>query len=195
MIGNVWFDRSENRTVYNIEDDRYRLLTAGAGVDKDAEIDSTQKVAKSDGRSPSAIMVTTTGDELAISTAGIAKVFAVSVKDRSAVSMAGQAGKAFWFSKAGGEFVTSNYYYEAYPAWVHEWNSRKLPATYAARPWELLHDQSTYLFGDADDKPWETDLAGYGRTFPHSFGKTDGKYFTTLLTISPAGDELTLDFA
>jgi predicted AlkP superfamily pyrophosphatase or phosphodiesterase len=195
MIGNVWFDRSENRTMYNIEDDRYKLLTAGAGVDKDAEIDSTQKAAKSDGRSPAAIMVTTTGDELAISTAGRAKVFAVSVKDRGAVSMAGHAGKAFWFSKAGGEFVTSNYYYDAYPAWVNEWNARKLPATYAAKPWELLHDQSTYLFGDADDKPWETDLAGYGRTFPHSFGKADGKYFTTFLTISPAGDELTLDFA
>ena len=195
MIGNVWFDRTENRTMYNIEDDHYKLLTAGAGVDKDAEIDSTQKAAKSDGRSPAAIMVTTTGDELAISTAGRAKVFAVSVKDRGAVSMAGHAGKAFWFSKAGGEFVTSNYYYDAYPAWVNEWNARKLPATYAAKPWELLHDQSSYLFGAADDKPWETDLAGYGRTFPHSFGKADGKYFTTLLTISPAGDELTLDFA
>ena len=29
MIGNVWFDRTENRTMYNIEDDRYQLLTAG----------------------------------------------------------------------------------------------------------------------------------------------------------------------
>ena len=195
MIGNVWFDRTENRTMYNIEDDRYRLLTAGAGVDKDAEIDSTQKAAKSDGRSPSAIMVTTTGDELAISTAGRAKVFAVSVKDRGAVSMAGHAGKAFWFSKASGEFVTSNYYYDAYPEWVNQWNARKLAATYAGKSWELLRDQKTYLFGDADDKSWETDLAGFGRTFPHPYGKADGKYFTTLLTLSPAGDELTLAFA
>lgn len=195
MIGNVWFDRTENRTLYNIEDDRYALLTAGAGVDQKNEIDSTQKTAKSDGRSPAAIMVTTTGDELAINTAGRAKVFAVSVKDRGAVSMAGHAGKAFWFSKAGGEFVTSNYYYDAYPDWVNAWNARKLPAAYATKPWELLHDQNTYMFGDADNNPWETDLAGYGRIFPHSFGKADGKYFTTLLTISPAGDELTLDFA
>ncbi|MDH3327745.1 MAG: alkaline phosphatase family protein [Desulfobulbaceae bacterium] len=195
MIGNVWFDRTENRTMYNIEDDRYRLLTAGAGVDKDAEIDSTQKAAKSDGRSPSAIMVTTTGDELAISTAGRAKVFAVSIKDRGAVSMAGHAGKAFWFSKASGEFVTSNYYYDAYPAWVNEWNASKPVAAYSEKNWNLLHEKDTYLFGDADDKEWETDLAGFGRVFPHPFGKSDGKYFTTLLTISPAGDELTLDFA
>jgi predicted AlkP superfamily pyrophosphatase or phosphodiesterase len=195
MIGNVWFDRTENRTMYNIEDDRYKLLTAGAGVDKDAEIDSTQKAAKSDGRSPTAIMVTTTGDELAISTAGRAKVFAVSVKDRGAVSMAGHAGKAFWFSKASGEFVSSNYYYDVYPAWVNAWNARKPAAAYSGKSWNLLHDKGTYLFGDADDMPWETDLAGYGRTFPHQFGEAGGKYFTTLLTLSPAGDELTLNFA
>ena len=195
MIGNIWFDRTKGRTVYNIEDDRYRLLTAGAGVDQDAEIDSTQKAAKSDGRSPSAIMVTTFGDELAIHTGGRAKVFGVSVKDRGAVAMAGHAGKAFWFSKATGEFVTSNYYYNEYPSWVVEWNKEKPAASYSGKSWNLLHDQDTYLFGDADDRPWETDLAGFGRTFPHPFGTADGKYFTTLLTLSPAGDELTLDFA
>lgn len=195
MIGNVWFDRIENRTMYNIEDSNYQLLTAAAGVDKDAEIDSTQKAAKSDGRSPSAIMVTTTGDELALNTAGRAKVFAVSIKDRGAVSMAGHAGKAFWFSKATGEFVTSNYYYDAYPEWVNKWNADKPANAYAGKAWKLLHDQSTYLFGDADDMEWETDLAGFGRTFPHQYGTPDSKYFTTLLTLSPAGDELTLKFA
>ena len=30
MIGNVWFDREQDRLVYNIEDPRYRLLTPGA---------------------------------------------------------------------------------------------------------------------------------------------------------------------
>ena len=194
MIGNLWFDRTEGRTRYNIEDNRYRLLTAGAGVDKKAEIDSTQKAAQSDGRSPSAIMVTTLSDEMAIHTAGQAKIFAVSVKDRGAVTMAGHSGKAFWFSKANGEFVTSNYYYDAYPAWVSKWNARKLAATYSGKAWELLHKQDTYLFGDADDRAWETDLAGYGRTFPHKFGEAGGKYFTTFLTLSPVGDELTLAF-
>ena len=31
--------------------------------------------------------------------------------------------------------------------------------------------------------------------FPHAYGAADDKYFTTKLTLSPAGDELTLDFA
>jgi predicted AlkP superfamily pyrophosphatase or phosphodiesterase len=195
MVANLWFDRTEGRTFYNIEDNRYRLLTAGGGVDKDAEIDSTQKAAKSDGRSPAAIMVSTFGDELAIHTAGQAKIFAVSVKDRGAVTMAGHAGKAFWFSKASGEFVTSSYYYDAYPDWVTQWNAKKPAANYAGKSWELMREPSSYLFGEADDRSWETDLAGYGRTFPHPFGEAGGKYFTTLLTISPVGDELTLAFA
>ena len=84
--------------------------------------------------------------------------------------MAGHAGKAFWFSKASGEFVTSNYYYDAYPEWVSKWNAKKPAATYSGKAWELLHDKNTYLFGEADDKEWETDLAGFGRTFPHQYG-------------------------
>ncbi|MEA3303629.1 MAG: alkaline phosphatase family protein [Pseudomonadota bacterium] len=195
MVGNVWFDRELGRIAYNIEDARYHLLTAGADVDKKSEIDPTQKTAKSDGRSPDNILTSTLSDEMAIHFAGRSKIFAVSVKDRGAVSLAGHAGKAFWFSKASGGFVTSNYYYQRYPDWVNEWNARKPALAYADKAWELMHDSSKYLFGDADDREYETDFPGFGRTFPHAYGKADDKYFTTRLTLSPAGDELTLDFA
>jgi predicted AlkP superfamily pyrophosphatase or phosphodiesterase len=195
MIGNIWFDKELGRTVYNIEDDRYTLVGEGGGVDQDVEMDPTQKAAGTDGRSPASILSTTFSDELALSTNGKAKIFGVSVKDRGAVPMAGHAGKAFWFSKANGEFVTSTYYYDAYPGWVKAWNRKKLPLAYAETSWELMHDRSTYTYGDFDDMPWETDVPGFGVVFPHPFGKADGKLFTTLLTVSPAGDELTLEFA
>ena len=42
MIANVWLDRKKERTVYNIEDDQYELLSKDAGVDKKTEIDPTQ---------------------------------------------------------------------------------------------------------------------------------------------------------
>ena len=195
MIGNIWFDKELNRVVYNIEDDRYRLVGEGGGVDKGSEIDPTQKLAGTEGRSPAAILTTTFSDELALRTNGKAKIFGVSVKDRGAVTMAGHAGKAFWFSKSKGEFVTSTYYYDAYPGWVNEWNKKKLPLAYAGKNWDLMHDKSTYTYGNFDDMPYETNLPGYGIVFPHPFGKADGKLFTTLLTISPAGDELCLKFA
>jgi len=195
MVGNVWFDREQGRLVYNIEDAEYRLLTAGADVDDKTEIDPTQRAAKVDGRSPNNILTSTFSDELAVHFAGKSKIFSVSVKDRGAVSMAGHAGKAFWFSKAGGEFVTSNYYYKKYPEWVEQWNASKPAQAYSGKSWELLHPAKQYLFGDADDRENETDFPGFGRTFPHAYGKADDKYFTTRLTLSPAGDELTLDFA
>ena len=41
MIGNIWFDRATGATTYNIEDPDFRLLTKGADVDADTEIDAT----------------------------------------------------------------------------------------------------------------------------------------------------------
>ena len=195
MVGNVWFDREKGRLTYNIEDARYHLLTAGADVDAKTEIDPTQKAAKVDGRSPAAILSSTFSDELAVNYNGKSKIFAVSVKDRGAVSLAGHAGKAFWFSKSSGEFVTSTYYYDQYPDWVNQWNAGKPALAYAGKSWELMRPAAEYLFGEADDREYETDFPGFGRTFPHSYGEAGDKYLTTRLTLSPAGDELTLDFA
>lgn len=195
MIGNLWFDRGTGSLTYNVEDDRYPLLTEGADVDKKTEIDPTQKAAGTDGRSPAAMLVSTFGDELAIHTAGKAKVFGISIKDRGAVSFAGHAGKAFWFSKSAGEFVTSRFYYDEYPGWVSAFNESDPALRYADSSWELLQDRSGYVFGDRDDQPWELDLPLFGRTFPHAYGPASGPGFSTFLTVSPAGDELTLEFA
>lgn len=195
MVGNLWYDRAAGRTVYNIEDPDYSILTSGADVDDSTEIDPTQRAATSEGRSPRTILTSTFGDELAVNTAGRAKVFGVSIKDRGAVSMAGHAGKAFWFSKAAGEFVTSSYYYDAYPSWVEDWNAKGLPQSYSGQSWQLLNPVDSYLFGDRDDQDWEPDFAGFGRTFPHPLGTPEDDYFTTLLTLSPFGDQMTANFA
>ncbi len=195
MVGNVWFDQALGRLVYNVEDPRYPLISAAAGVDAKTELDPTQKTAQASGRSPANIQVSTFSDELAILTAGKAKIFGVSVKDRGAISLAGHAGKAFWFSKASGEFVSSRFYYREYPEWVNRWNAARPTQRYADRSWKLLNKQDSYLYGDRDDESWEVNFPGYGRVFPHPFGPADGKYFTTLLTLSPVGDELTLSFA
>jgi len=125
---------------------------------------------------------------------GQSKVFGVSVKDRGAITMAGHVGKAFWFSKTAGEFITSSFYYDEPPDWVDAWNASGPLAPYDGASWDLMADHATYRFPE-DDRPFEIDFPGYGRTFPHAYGAADGAYFTTLLTLSPAGDELTLDFA
>ena len=195
MVANVWLDRATGELVYNVEDDDYPLLGDGGGVDAATEIDPTQKLATTQGRSPRGIRTTTISDEISLSLGPKAKVFGVSIKDRGAITMAGHTGTAYWFSKAASQMVTSNYYMDTYPDWVNDWNAKGVPQAYADTSWELQAEPSTYLFGDADDAKWETDFPGYGRTFPHPFGPADGKYFTTFLTLSPAGDEIVVDFA
>lgn len=195
MVANVWLNRATGELNYNVQDADYPLVGEGGGVDVKTEIDPTQRLATTQGRSPRSIQTTTIGDEIALSLGPNAKVFGVSIKDRGAIAMAGHAGKAYWFSKSEGRMVTSTFYMNAYPDWVEAWNAKGVPASYANTSWELLAEPSTYIFGDADDMPWETDFPGYGRTFPHAYGPANGKYFTTLLTVAPAGDEIVLDFA
>ena len=195
MVGNVWFDNKLGRLVYNIEDSDYPLLSVDADVNQKTEIDPTQKTAKSSGRSPRNIQVSTFSDELMIASNGKAKIFGVSVKDRGAVSLAGHMGKAFWFSKKSGEFVTSRYYYDKYPEWVVDWNETKPTKKYHQQSWHLLQPVKKYLFAQQDEQAWETKFPGFGRTFPHAYGDMSNGYFNTFLTLSPAGDELTLDFA
>ncbi len=196
MISNVWFDRETKKLVYNIEDSRYHILSANADIDEATELDASQKLASTDGRSPANIMVTTFSDELAMLTNGKSKIFGVSVKDRGAVTLAGHAGKAFWFSKNSGEFITSSFYYDKYPTWVNEWNKKKIPAKmFGDKSWALMYDKSKYMYGNEDDNEWEMDIAGFGRTFPHKYGSSENKYFNNFLIYSPAGDDLTLDFA
>ena len=195
MIGNVWLDRTTGTLTYNVEDPDHPLLAKGAGVDKKTEIDPTQRMARTEGRSPRRILCSTFSDELDLFHGGASKVFAVAVKDRGAIPLAGHAGTAYWFSKKTGRFVTSDYYMDAMPAWVDTWNDAKHHERWAGQTWELSRDRDTYMFAAHDDRPFELDLGGFGRTFPHRYGAADDKYFTTQLTISPPGDQLTVEFA
>jgi predicted AlkP superfamily pyrophosphatase or phosphodiesterase len=195
MVGNVIFDRESGELAYNLEDPDSPML-ATRDVERDgAQVDPSQQRSRSQGRSPRNILASTLADELSVFHAGQPKVFGVSGKDRSAIAMAGHVGKAFWYSTDTGDFQTSAYYYDAYPAWVKAWNDARRAESYSGASWELSGDSSLYLMGDRDDRPYETDLKGYGRTFPHPFGTFEDKLFATRLLVSPIGDQLTADFA
>lgn len=195
MVGNVWFDDETGELSYNIEDAKSPILPTREKVSRGAQVDPAQKLSHTQGRSPSVILAATFSDTLAAYYGGRAKIFGVSGKDRGAVSMAGHVGKAFWYSTDSGDFVTSSYYYEAYPQWAAKWNGKRKAGEYASKTWKLLKDQSSYLLGTQDDRAYEVDLKGYGRVFPHPFGKSDHPLFYTRLLVSPIGDQLTLDFS
>ncbi len=159
------------------------------------QVDPAQQLARTTGRSPRALLAETFTDSLIAHTKRQARVFAVSGKDRGAVALAGQHGKAFWMSSDSGDFVTSAYYYDAYPQWVADWNSERKAMQLAGQQWQLMREKSSYQQRHLDDRPWETDLRGYGRVFPHLFGNVDNKLLYTQVIASPQGDQLTADFA
>ena len=196
MIGNVWYDSAAEELSYNIEDPDHPILPSREEETRGEQVDPAQKLARTRGRSPVALLAETFGDKLSSFTGGKAKVFGVSGKDRSAVAMAGHTGKAFWYSTDNGDFVTSTYYYDEYPDWVAGWNSERRAESWAGKSWELiLGSPESYRLGHQDDRPYEMDLRGYGRTFPHRFGDADGGLLYTQLLVSPVGDRLLADFA
>ena len=180
IVAGNWFDMDKGRVIYNCEDDRYPM--------------TGKEPAQGKGRAPTNLLSSTIGDELVISNNSQSRVFSVSIKDRGAILPGGHTGKAFWYSKSDGSFVSSTYYYKEYPDWVKQWNAKKLADKYKDTSWELLYDVPTYVFGKDDDRPFEVDFFGLGTTFPHPV-KGDSEYFYTSLIVTPFGDELTADFA
>jgi len=180
IVANDWIDQKTGAFVYNTEDERHHII----GREPKAH----------EGVSPRNLAASTLGDELVVNNGGRSRVFSISVKDRGAILPGGHAGKAFWFSKSSGNFVTSTYYYDDYPPWVKQWNATKPADAFKGKSWELLNDRATYVHGRMDDRPYEADLKPLGRIFPHPLGG-DTKYFYLLLTLTPIGDVLTLDFA
>jgi predicted AlkP superfamily pyrophosphatase or phosphodiesterase len=196
LIGNVWYDAEAGELSYNIEDQEHPLLPVRSDEMVGDQVDPAQQLARTQGRSPVVLLAETLGDKLTSYTGGRAKVFGVSGKDRSAVAMAGHSGKAFWFSTNSGDFVSSTWYYDAYPTWVADWNGERKADRYAGTEWTLLEGApDSYLLGHQDDRPYETDLRGYGRTFPHRFGEAGDPLLFTQLVVSPVGDQLLADFA
>jgi len=195
MVGNVMLDKAAGELTYNIEDPDAPLLPTREDVISGEQVDPTQNLARTKGRSPKAILVPTFADGLVAFYGGKPKVFGVSGKDRGAVAMAGHSGKAFWYSTDNGDFITSRYYYDKYPNWVKAWNAQRKAEKFSGGKWALSAAKSSYLLADQDDRPYEVDLRGYGRTFPHQFGGENSKLLYTQLLVSPVGDQLIADFA
>jgi predicted AlkP superfamily pyrophosphatase or phosphodiesterase len=180
IAGNDWFDAETRQAVYNTEDTRHPLIGEGPG--------------SKEGRSPLNLTSSTFGDELVAASGGKSRVFSVSIKDRSAILLGGHLGKAYWYSKTSGKFVSSTFYHEQYPEWIRRWNEAGHADQYREASWELLLEPDTYIFGDQDDRWFEKSMGSLGRTFPHTLINEDGTAFYSTLRYTPMGDQLTLSF-
>lgn len=176
IVDNDWYDRSLDKLMYCVEDLSVRPLP------------TTHSKINLDGRSPRNLKASTLSDELILAQKGTA--FAVSFKDRAAITLAGHAGKAFWFDKTNGGFITTNYYYTAYPQWVQEWNNKYQPQDYT---WNLSRAKHEYQ--NAHTPTFPQHIKEFGQTFPHHITQAPTEHYFKLLAKTPKADQLTADFA
>lgn len=183
IIANNWIDPTTLANVYCTEDSRYTYL----GED----------TKPGDGTSPANLKVNTVGDELRYATGKQSKVITISGKDRGAILLAGKTGTAYMMMKKSGNFASSTYYMQSYPAWREQYVAGKPQDKYYGQRWNLLLDEKAYA-NDANDNviipgpPKANDRLPM--IYASSSGKPDPEYYESLFT-GPFVDEMTLEFA
>jgi hypothetical protein len=82
------------------------------------------------------MLVDTVGDELKIANGGKSRVIGISLKDRSAILLAGHmADAAYWFDNKSGNFVSSTYYFADLPGWVKDFNGARPADRFSGATW------------------------------------------------------------
>jgi len=121
IASNEWWDPKKKHMVTSVEDDDTKLVGF-----PDAKT----------GASPHNLLADTLGDELKLATQGKARVFGISLKDRSAILPAGFSGDgAYWIDPKSGAWITSTYYRKDLPRWVQNFNANR-PPKYWDREWK-----------------------------------------------------------
>lgn len=140
IASNEWWDLSRNkeRPVTSVEDERYALVGVPAGGKT------------TPGSSPRNLRASTVGDELRLATAGEAKVFGISLKDRASILPSGSAANAaYWIDQQSGAFLTSTFYEPQLPDWAAAFNAsgRAAQATQDAQTFAAANNLKTSAYG------------------------------------------------
>ena len=183
IIGNNWYDKEIDKSVYCASDDSYNSIGTNTDAGK---------------MSPHRMLTTTITDQLRLHTQMRGKTIAVALKDRGAVLPGGHtANAAYWFEGDDvGKWITSSYYMQALPKWVTDFNTSGKVQSYK-KAWTTLKDISTYIESGVDNNNYEglfeTETAP---VFPHSTPNllNKSKDFE-IIKYTPWGNSLTTDFA
>lgn len=155
IVGNEHFDREAWESVYCVSDDRPDARVFGQDY----------------GRSPRMMRATTLGDWLKDRDPNT-RVVALSMKDRSAITLGGQQSDlVYWFDADNGRLTTSRYYADAKvrsPTWVEAFNgTAPLEDGYLSR----LPDFWEHPAGSLRDDDFHAERDEFNRASPHPLGK------------------------
>jgi predicted AlkP superfamily pyrophosphatase or phosphodiesterase len=151
--------------------------------------------------SPVNLQASTFSDELEMATNKNAKVFAVGLKESSAILSGGHAADAaYWFDNTTGTWMSSTYYLKKLPDWVTDFNVMKFSDSYLNGVWNLLRPAKDYTDCLPDSNSFEVGFNGKN-TFPYdlkkmrSKGGFNARNDFSLLRETPFGNSFTTNFA
>ncbi|MBK9285940.1 MAG: alkaline phosphatase family protein [Sphingobacteriaceae bacterium] len=181
IIANEWFEKQSGKMIYCVQDDQAKSIGTKS---------------KNGKKSPRNQLSTTIGDEMKLSNTK-SKVFAVSIKDRSAVLPAGHAADgAFWFDDASADFISSDFYMQQLPTWLNEFNEKKLTQNYLNGIWSTLYPIGSYTNSLADDNEYENPFPGSEKpVFPYPLKDFITEKKWGVIKSTPFGNSLTKDLA
>lgn len=183
MIQNTWWDRESASTV-------------GCTSDPKATTISYMKPVKPGGNSLWRLRASTLADELRAQSATPPKVVAISLKERTALTLAGRKADAVvWFDLAAG-WVTSSAYTTSKVPLIERYVAAHPIDAYRRKTWTRALPAAAYAF--PDDAPGEVPTNGFGRTFPHALADgatTTDEVFFDRFNQSPFADAYMADMA
>jgi hypothetical protein len=196
IVNNNWYDRAAAADVYCAASTRYRLVPpVPKAAEEEPKEGATTAPRPKTGGNPERLLSETVADVLKQTYGAKAKVFGLSLKDRSAILPTGRRPDgAFWFV---GRFVTSDYYTERVPDWVEAFNESKAADRWFGKDWTRFRPDLDYAqHSGPDNAAGEGRGQSQGRVFPHPTGAKTGinKTYYDALATSPFGNELLLEF-
>ena len=151
--------------------------------------------------SPVNLNASTFSDELKNASGRKSKVFAIGIKEHSAIFSAGHAADgAFWYDNSTGTWMSSTYYMSLLPSWVNDFNASNFSESYLNTTWNLLRRESDYSICLPDSNSFETGFNGVSY-FPYDINKIskpEGRGSVrnyAFLRETPFADALTTSFA
>ncbi|MET1056198.1 MAG: alkaline phosphatase PafA [Pedobacter sp.] len=181
IIGNNWFDPQTKKAVYCTDDSTVTGVGANNAAGK---------------MSPKNLLSSTITDELRLATNFQGKVIGLSLKDRGSILPAGHTPTgAYWYDGETGNWITSTWYMKQLPAWVQDYNNKKMANRYYDMDWNTLYPISTYTQSTSDNKDYEGITKGEQTpTFPHPLKTYSGNNYD-MIRSTPYGNTITLDLA
>jgi predicted AlkP superfamily pyrophosphatase or phosphodiesterase len=181
IVGNNWFERSINKTIYCTDDSAASTIGSNSTAGK---------------MSPANLWTTTITDELRLSNNFKSKVIGIALKDRAAILPAGHnANAAYWFDIKEGKWISSSYYMAQLPDWLNKFNEKHLPDIYMSKDWNTLLPLSKYDLSTADNKEYEHSITGETSvTFPHKLSQISKQKYLAF-EYTPFGNTYTFDLA